>query len=819
MSVQADPAHWTTVVDHPDAVVEVRDMASLASGGAMAVGALVAEGEPTAAWIARLSDRGDVLWTRVFDARVSGMLSDFGIESVTGYGFDAVAIGEADRVFVAAAPELGGEFSGRMGAILAFLPNGDLINFQIRGNGAEQATAIDVGRDGVIVGGESHVSGFPEAWMMWLADASGETSQAVIAEGGGGRMRDLAYRADGRLQVVLDLMRDNAWQTYLLDLPPSGARGMGWENANLVEIETADDRPAPILVTTGPERMLVFRVPPAPQDDATAVHGYVSGQTLEPLFTMVQDDAAVIVTDADGGPKGAIAVGSITRSGSNPALWVGAVTEAGATLADGLIFDVSPPDHIAVARAGDGGALVAATLADGTLAIVGFDDVAAATATPAPEPVRLTLDSISDYHDVCSPVLCSVELRLPQDPRVYFPGYNPLISLSANQSAEAGGLAFSDDGTLVAAIQQDRSNALGLAEAAVVSAIGPDGTIAWSTVLPADERAPLVHDVAVLSDGSAIAVGLAPGRVLPNRDNPANAAARAWRLGPDGALLGTVDVAAWSSARNVNQTLNGLFAVAALGDQAIAVGASVDPPDGLEFGQGLVAAIAADGSIVWQRALPGDDSLDDSLILSGVASAPDGSFVVSGFTPYDGPDDEMLAFVARLDRDGNVLWQKAEIVLDSNRSAIRAVSVAADGGIVVTGSVGRPCVPFDGETSYNEWVGMLSPDGDWLWQSCITDRVLHSVHAVLADGDRVLVGGTANERGPNDVDQYAWIGAFDASDGSFLADAVSGTGLSTDAVYALAAGPDGAPWFAGQLTTFRGQEAWFGRLAPDALAP
>ena len=454
-SVQAEPPRWTVLIDHPEAAVVVRDMAPLAAGGATAVGALVAEKEPAAAWIARLPDRGDLLWTRVFDPRVGGMFANYGIETVIDYSFDALAVGEGDRVYVAAAPELDGELS----------------------------------------------------------------------------------------------------------------------------------------------------------------------------------------------------------------------------------------------------------------------------------------DRIADYHDVCAPVLCSGESRLPQGPRVYFPGYNPVNALSANQSAEAGGPAAIGDGTLVAAIQQDLSNAFGLEDAAVVSLIGPDGAIAWSITLPQDERAPLVHDVAVLPDGGVIAVGPAPGRVLPNRDNPANVAARAWHLGSGGALLGTVDSAAWSSARNVNQTVNGLLAVAAQGDRAIAVGGSVVPSDGLEFGQGPVAVIAADGRIV------------------------------------------------------------------------------------VDGSVGRPCGPFDGETSYTEWVGMISPDGDWLWQSCITDRVRHSVHAVLADGDRALVGGTANEPGPNDVDQYAWVGAFDAADGAFLADAVSGTGLSTEAIYALAAGPDGAPWFAGQLTTFRGQEAWFGRVAPNALTP
>ncbi len=141
--------------------------------------------------------------------------------------------------------------------------------------------------------------------------------------------------------------------------------------------------------------------------------------------------------------------------------------------------------------------------------------------------------------------------------------------------------------------------------------------------------------------------------------------------------------------------------------------------------------------------------------VEGLAVSPDGDIVAAGWTRSFGEADHAL--LLRLDGDGNVKWQR----IYGEKYAYYANAVALtppDGGdIVVAGSTNSP--PSGGGTT-DVWVARLDPDGNIRWQKVYGGRdndVAWAV-AVAPNGDIVVAGGE-----PPTSERVITISGFSAS--------------------------------------------------------
>jgi hypothetical protein len=231
------------------------------------------------------------------------------------------------------------------------------------------------------------------------------------------------------------------------------------------------------------------------------------------------------------------------------------------------------------------------------------------------------------------------------------------------------------------------------------------------------------EDVALLSSGDYVVAGWGPGYgVLA-------------RVTPDGEVV-------WS--RRVGPGDTSLFSdVMVLEDDSVVVGGYVR----IETARMIVARVSADGDVVWQRQAPTGLGLDDDVgaiarhgdvldltvgngvfvsittdgaYVSGAKLAPEpfdanalslpdveGTFL-SGSVYVDEDDNTRKSWVARLDADGEIAWQRT-IEVDDDVGHIGAPM--PDGGFVLA----HHDRDFDRVT-----VTLLDAEGTWLWSRAIT---------------------------------------------------------------------------------------------------
>jgi cysteine-rich repeat protein len=95
-----------------------------------------------------------------------------------------------------------------------------------------------------------------------------------------------------------------------------------------------------------------------------------------------------------------------------------------------------------------------------------------------------------------------------------------------------------------------------------------------------------------------------------------------------------------------------------------------------------VVALDAEGMPQWEHPYPGEPGED--AFAGGVAVAPDGTIVVVGVESR--PGQHLDGWVRKLDPAGTTQWTVTEIGAGvASEETLRAVAIAGDGGIVVTG--------------------------------------------------------------------------------------------------------------------------------------
>lgn len=151
-------------------------------------------------------------------------------------------------------------------------------------------------------------------------------------------------------------------------------------------------------------------------------------------------------------------------------------------------------------------------------------------------------------------------------------------------------------------------------------------------------------------------------------------------------------------------------------------------------GDAWILRLDKNGAVRWQKTC-GGGMWDE---VEGLAVSPDGDIVAAGWTRSFGEADHAL--LLRLDGDGNVKWQR--IYGEKYAYYANAVALTPDGDIVVAGSTNSPS---RGGTT-DVWVARLDPDGNIRWQKVYGGRdndVAWAV-AVAPNGDIVVAGGTTN---------------------------------------------------------------------------
>lgn len=336
------------------------------------------------------------------------------------------------------------------------------------------------------------------------------------------------------------------------------------------------------------------------------------------------------------------------------------------------------------------------------------------------------------------------------------------------------------------------------------------------------------RDIAALADGTAFIAG-----------NTAGEPASLSRYRPDGTL-------AWRRDAMGSGTRNAL-SVASLPDGStwitgwyrgtLRLGAGEPHDTTLPASSGagdsaFVARFAGDGTLVWARAITGQDYATGS----AVAAMPDGTVYVTGTFQSHAvfgagePGETTLStaglddvFVARFSPDGNVMWARS--AGSDIGDVARDIAVAADGSLAVAGSFGSRSITFGrGEPTETVltsaglgdlFVARFESDGAFTWARSaggLTNDHASGV-AIAPDGTVLVSGvysgaatfgaGTATQTVVNSegsglfVARYDHAGAFvwvrDGRGGPY------GPGASGNDAYSVAVGADGSVFLAGRI--------------------
>ena len=184
-------------------------------------------------------------------------------------------------------------------------------------------------------------------------------------------------------------------------------------------------------------------------------------------------------------------------------------------------------------------------------------------------------------------------------------------------------------------------------------------------------------------------------------------------------------------------------------------------------------------------------------VAKAVALDKNGDIIVVGERGGD-------AFVARLDRDGNVKWQKTYGGSDDDEAY--AVALASNGDVIVAGYTDS-----FGAGGKDTWVLRLDSEGNVKWQKTYGGKYWDEAHAVaLAPNGDVIVAGWTRSFGAGKRD--VWVLRLDAN-GNVKWQKTYG-GSDWDVANAVAIAPNGDVIVAGYTDSFGagGRDAWVLRL-------
>ncbi|MEZ4791768.1 MAG: PQQ-binding-like beta-propeller repeat protein [Flavobacteriales bacterium] len=189
----------------------------------------------------------------------------------------------------------------------------------------------------------------------------------------------------------------------------------------------------------------------------------------------------------------------------------------------------------------------------------------------------------------------------------------------------------------------------------------------------------------------------------------------------------------------------------------------------------------ANGDTLWTRVF-GDPTLYRFWIGQQVKCAPNGDFLVVGFTDQNGPFN---AFVLRTDDQGNELWRRIYAYSPSSEGGIGSIALA-DGGDLFTGGT-RSNTPGNAD----RWVQRLRFNGDVRWQvSWGGDWSEGSTQvATLADGNIFVCSGKGYAAQFSENRPY--LAKLDSTDGSIIWEKEYGPAATSTLFFAGKETPNG----------------------------
>ncbi len=271
----------------------------------------------------------------------------------------------------------------------------------------------------------------------------------------------------------------------------------------------------------------------------------------------------------------------------------------------------------------------------------------------------------------------------------------------------------------------------------VISKLYPDGTIEWlqsfggtsdeigNTVIPLDDGGVIVAGTAFSDDGDVTNhIGSADFWVI--------------RLDADGNIIwdncfgGNME----DRARKIIKTQDGNFVI--LGTAFSQDGNVSNPLGGVDF---WLIKINIDGQLIWERSL-GGSSADQG---SDLIETSDGNLIITGEVlsnngDVDGNHGLTDAWVAKLDTNGNLIWQNA--LGGTMVDYFLSIKEADDGGFVATGNT----FSDNGDVSINlgasdVWLVKLDANGNLLWEQSIGYDLNEIGNEILSVGEDIIIFG------------------------------------------------------------------------------
>ncbi|MEM2047926.1 MAG: hypothetical protein QXZ06_08590, partial [Candidatus Jordarchaeales archaeon] len=205
---------------------------------------------------------------------------------------------------------------------------------------------------------------------------------------------------------------------------------------------------------------------------------------------------------------------------------------------------------------------------------------------------------------------------------------------------------------------------------------------------------------------------------------------------------------------------------------------------GLDF---WVLKLDKDGDIVWQKAYGGEEDED----ARKVAVDDEGNIVIVGLErfPFSKKSD---VWVLKLDKDGDIVWQKACRGKGNNEA--NCLAIDGEGNIVVAGST-----ETFGAGKSDVWVLKLDENGNIVWQKAYGGKNNDEAHGVAVDEDRnIIVAGSTGSFGAGGLD--FWVLKLDEN-GNIVWQKAYG-GKNNDEAYSVAVDEDRNIVVAGSTETF-----------------
>lgn len=152
---------------------------------------------------------------------------------------------------------------------------------------------------------------------------------------------------------------------------------------------------------------------------------------------------------------------------------------------------------------------------------------------------------------------------------------------------------------------------------------------------------------------------------------------------------------------------------------------------------GWVAKLDASGNVVWQKQYSNNNTIN----INAIRQTADGGYIVVG-DDIPTPASFANTWVAKLDANGNIVWQKQMTTIENNAAA--SIAQTLDGGYVITGFTEG--VPQGGGSG---WVLKMDGNGNIQWQNTYAGG-LSSVTGgswiePTSDGGCIVAGGYDTE--------------------------------------------------------------------------